>query len=332
MKALMLRQTKTDEGKTRVNAAVEEIAVNDLPEGDVLVAVERSTLNYKDGMVVKGIGRLVRDYPHVPGIDFAGVVEESSHPEWKPGDHVILTGWRVGEIHWGGYAEKARVKGDWLVRMPQGRDADWAMGIGTAGLTAMLAAQMIRAAGVQPEDGPVLVTGASGGVGGVALMALKALGYHATASTGRPERGGALKALGAADVIDRKTLETPSGKPLESESWAACIDSVGGTTLATTLAQLKYGGVVAACGLAASPNLETTVLPFLLRGARLLGVDSVMQPRAARDAAWAALADTVPASGIPGFTQTCGLADLPQMAADILAGKVAGRMIVDVSR
>ena len=331
MRALMLREVEGEGGKKKVSAAIEDVAESDLPEGDVLVTVEKSTLNYKDGMVIKGIGRLVRDYPHVPGIDFAGVVEQSNHPDWSVGDRVILTGWRVGEVHWGGYAERARVKGDWLVKMPEGGDAQWAMSLGTAGLTAMLATQTLQRAGVKPEDGPILVTGASGGVGGVSLMTLSALGYTVAASTGRPERADALKALGATEIVDRKELETPSGRPLDSERWAGCIDSVAGTTLQSVLAQMRYGGVIAACGLASSPALETTVLPFLLRGVTLFGIDSVMQPRPARETAWAGLVGAVKPELLAGMVSNRPLEDLPALAGDILAGKVAGRVVIDVT-
>jgi acrylyl-CoA reductase (NADPH) len=326
-KALMLREA---EGK--VTGAIESIDESQLPAGDVTVAISHSTLNYKDGMVLGGLGRLVRQYPHVPGIDFAGVVESSQSPLWKPGDKVVLTGWRVGETHWGGYAQKARVRGDWLVALPAGLTAARAMAIGTAGFTSMLAVVALEQHGVMPERGDVLVTGAAGGVGSVAIAILARLGYKVAAATGRPETHDYLRALGAASFVDRAALATPPARPLDSEKWAGCIDAVGGATLATVLTQMKYRGAVAACGLAGGSKLETTVIPFLLRGVNLLGIDSVMCPPPERNAAWARLARDLPADRLDAISSTVGLSDLPRLGPDILAGKTRGRVIVDVNR
>ena len=252
---------------------VEAVDETRLPPGDVTVAVEYSTLNYKDGMILQGIGRLVRSYPHIPGIDFAGTVERSDSAEFKPGDPVILTGWRVGEVQWGGYAEKARVKADWLVRRPRGLSASQAMAIGTAGLTAMLAVIALERHGLRPGDGDVLVTGAAGGVGSVATALLSALGHRVVAASGRPELRGYLTGLGAADLVERSALAAKPSRPLDRERWAGAIDAVGGATLATVLTQLKYRASVAACGLAGGSDLPATVIPFLLRGVNLLGIE-----------------------------------------------------------
>ena len=327
MKALLLREK---DGK--VTGAIEEIADDQLPAGDVTVAVQYSTLNYKDGLVLGGLGRLVRQYPHIPGIDFAGTVESSTSPQWKMGDAVILTGWRVGETHWGGYAQKARVKGEWLVALPPGLTAKRAMAIGTAGFTAMLAVMALEKHGLTPGRGPVLVTGAAGGVGSVATAILHKLGYSVTASTGRAETHDYLKSLGAADIIDRASIATPSGKPLDAERWAGCIDSVGGSTLAAILPQLKYRGAVASCGLAGGSKLETTVIPFLLRGVSILGIDSVACPTAERIEAWKRLANDLPADKLDAMIRMARLSDLPGLGPEILAGKVRGRVVVDVNQ
>jgi len=329
-KALLLEQS---DGK--VSSSIQSLDESRLPEGDVTLAVECSTLNYKDGMILKGLGRLVRNYPHVPGIDCAGRVIESSHPDWKPGDAAILTGWRVGETHWGGYAEKVRVKGDWLVKLPDGLTAKRAMAIGTAGFTAMLCVMELENNGVRPDAGPdrsdVLVTGAAGGVGSVAIAILAKRGYRVVASTGRAEsEGDYLRGLGADEIIDRNTIASPSGKPLDSERWAGCVDAVGGSTLATILPQIRYRGCVAACGLAGGVKLETTVIPFLLRGVRLIGVDSVMCPVAIRHEAWQRLAEDLSGDKIDAAMQTATLEDLPGLADDILAGKVRGRVVVEI--
>ena len=307
--------------------AVDEAA---LPSGEVTVAVEYSTLNYKDGMILQGIGRLVRTYPHVPGVDFAGTVERSESPEFAPGDAVILTGWRVGETQWGGYAEKARVKPSYLVRRPEGLTARQAMAIGTAGLTAMLAVMALERHALRPGSGDVLVTGAAGGVGSIAVSLLSRLGYRVVASTGRPEQRDYLSELGAADLIDRSTLAAGPVRPLDSERWAGAVDAVGGTTLATILTQLNYRASVAACGLAGGSDLPATVIPFLLRGVNLLGIDSVMCPRDERTEAWQQLARDLPLDRLERITQTVPLSALPELAPKILKGEVRGRTVVDV--
>jgi len=271
--ALMLRE---EDG--RIVPRLEAVDEAELPPGEVTVAVEYSTLNYKDAMVLQGIGRLVRNYPHIPGIDFAGAVERSDSPEFKPGDPVILTGWRVGEVHWGGYAEQARVKASWLVRRPQGLSAAQAMAVGTAGFTAMLAVMALERHGLRPGDGEVLVTGAAGGGGSVAIALLSALGHRVAAATGRPEQRDYLIELGADDLVERAALAVKPSRPLDSERWAGAVDAVGGNTLAMILTQLKYRASVAACGLAGGSNLPASVIPFLLRGVNLLGIDSVMCP------------------------------------------------------
>lgn len=329
-KALVLEET---DGK--VAAAVTELDEAQLPEGDVTVAVDYSTLNYKDGMVIKGIGRLVRQYPHVPGIDFAGTVEDSSHPDYKPGDAVILTGWRVGEMHWGGHAQKARVKGDWLVPMPQGLDSRRAMAVGTAGFTAMLAVMALEEHGLTPDAGPdageVLVTGAAGGVGSVAVAVLAKLGYTVAASTGRAETHDYLRGLGAAAIVERDELAEPATRPLDKERWAGCVDAVGGTTLAHVLTQMNYGGSAAAVGLAGGNKLDTTVIPFLLRGVNLLGIDSVLCPAPRRREAWSRIASDLPMDKLDSMITEAKLADLPGLADDILKGQVRGRLVVDVN-
>src|SRR5215467_12661115 len=326
-RALLLREA---DGK--VAAKIERLPETALPDGDVMVDVEYSTLNYKDGLILKGLGRLVRKYPHVPGVDFAGRVSVSTTPEYKPGEAVLLTGWRVGEVQWGGFAERARVKASQLVRLPQGLTAKRAMAVGTAGFTAMLAAMALEEHGLKPDAGEVLVTGAAGGVGSVATAILAKLGYQVAASTGRAETNDYLRGLGAHTIIDRASTEKPSGKPLESERWAGCIDAVGGGTLATVLTQLKYHGSVAACGLAGGTKLEATVIPFLLRGVNLLGIDSVMCPPARRREAWTRLARDLPLDLLDGMTSEANLAELPRLAKEILAGRVRGRVVVDVNR
>jgi acrylyl-CoA reductase (NADPH) len=302
-----------------------------LPPGEVTVAVECSTLNYKDGMILQGIGRLVRSYPHIPGVDFAGIVERSQAPEFKPGDPVVLTGWRVGEAQWGGYAEKARVKASHLVHRPAGLSARQAMAIGTAGFTAMLAVIALERHGLRPGSGDVLVTGAAGGVGNVAVALLSRLGHRVVASTGRPELRSYLSELGAADFIDRTMLAAKPARPLDSERWAGAIDAVGGITLATILTQLKYRAGVAACGLAGGSDLPATVIPFLLRGVSLLGIDSVMCPREERIAAWQRLVHDLPPDRLERMTGTVPLSAVPELAAKILNGEVRGRTVVEVA-
>ncbi|MBV9377596.1 MAG: oxidoreductase [Alphaproteobacteria bacterium] len=314
----------------KVVPRVEAVDEARLPPGEVTVAVECSTLNYKDGMILQGLGRLVRQYPHVPGIDFAGTVERSDSPEFKPGDPVILTGWRVGETRWGGYAEKARVPASYLVRRPEGISARQAMAIGTAGFTAMLAVIALERHGLTPGSGDVLVTGAAGGVGSVALALLSRLGHRAVASTGRPEQRDYLTGLGAAELIDRTALAAKPSRPLDAERWAGAIDAVGGTTLATILTQLKYRASVASCGLAGGSDLPATVIPFLLRGVNLLGIDSVMCPHDERAEAWQRLARDLPLDRLDRMTETVALAELPELAPRILAGATRGRIVVDV--
>ena len=282
-------------------------------------------------MILQGIGRLVRNYPHVPGIDFAGTVERSDSPQFKPGDPVILTGWRVGETQWGGYAEKARVRASYLVHRPEGLSARQAMAIGTAGFTAMLAAIALERHGLKPGAGDVLVTGAAGGLGSVAVALLFRLGHRVVASTGRPEQRDYLAELGAADLIDRATLAAKPSRPLDTERWAGAIDAVGGTTLATILTQLKNRASVAACGLAGGSDLSATVLPFLLRGVNLLGIDSVMCPRDERSEAWRRLVRDLPFEKLDRMTETVPLSALPGLAPKILRGETRGRIVVDVT-
>jgi acrylyl-CoA reductase (NADPH) len=327
---MMFKAILLNESDGKVSAELTELDESDLPEEEVTVAVEYTTLNYKDGMALNGLGRLVRNYPHVPGVDFAGTVEASSNSAWKPGDKVILTGWRVGEHHWGGYAEKARVKADWLVPLPEGLTTKRAMAIGTAGFTAMLAVMALEEHGLDPEKGEVLVTGASGGVGSVAVALLHKLGYRVAASTGRAESHAYLKALGAATLIDRAEIATPSGRPLDKERWPACIDAVGGSTLACVLPQIAYRGAVAAVGLAGGNKLETTVIPFLLRGVKLLGIDSVLSPPAERREAWARLVRDLPMDKLDGMIEEATLADLLPLGRAILKGQVRGRVVVDL--
>jgi acrylyl-CoA reductase (NADPH) len=326
MRAVVVR--KDEDGKT--HAAVEDIAESDLPAGDVTVAVEYSTLNYKDGLCLGPGGGLVRSYPHVPGIDFAGTVTASDDPRYAPGDRVVLTGWRVGEIWWGGYAEMARVKADWLVPLPDAISTRAAMAVGTAGFTAMLAIMALEDHGLSPEKGEVLVTGAAGGVGSVATAILAAKGYEVAAVTGRPETEAYLRGLGASRIVPREEIAETVKRPLESESWAGCVDAVGGPMLARVLGQMKYGGSVAAVGLAGGAGLPATVIPFLLRGVNLLGIDSVMRPYADRVRAWDAIAAHLPMEKLEAMIRPAGLADLPDLGAAILKGQVQGRVVVDV--
>jgi acrylyl-CoA reductase (NADPH) len=305
---------------------------SDLPEGEVTVAVAYSTLNYKDGLCLGSGGGLVRSYPHVPGIDFAGTVESSSDPRYAPGDEVVLTGWRVGEAYWGGYAQKARVKADWLVPLPAGITFKRAMAIGTAGLTASLAIGVLETHGLKPGGKPVLVTGAAGGVGSVATTLLAAMNYDVVGVTGRPETHDYLKSLGAADVLDRSAFADPPSRPLESEAWSGAIDAVGGNMLARVLAQMAYGASVAAVGLAGGATYPGNVVPFLLRGVNLLGIDSVMQPYDARVAAWGRLAGMLPLDKLDEMIVDATLDDLPELGKSILAGKVRGRVVVEVGK
>ena len=323
-----IRIDKDDSG---YRAALTDFAEADLMDGDVTVAVSHSTVNFKDGLALTGRSPVVRRFPMIPGIDFAGVVESSSHKDFKAGDKVVLNGWGVGETHLGGYAQKARVKGDWLVRLPDGLSAAQAMAIGTAGYTAMLCVMALERHGATPAQGPVIVTGAAGGVGSVAISLLAQAGWHVIASTGRRDEEPYLKALGAAEIIDRADLSAP-GKPLGKERWAAGVDSVGSHTLANVLAQTKYGGAVAACGLAQGMDLPGSVAPFILRGVALLGVDSVMRPLPDRREAWARLARDLDRAKLAAMTRTIALADVVGVGADILAGKTRGRLVVEVPR
>lgn len=324
--ALVVR--KDDEsGKT--SAAVEEISVDDLPAGDVTVAVEYSTVNYKDGLCIGPGGGLVRNYPHVPGIDFAGTVEASDDDRYKPGDKVVLTGWRVGENRWGGYAQKARVKADMLVPLPEGMDTRAAMAVGTAGFTAMLAVMALEDHGI--KDGPVLVTGAAGGVGSVATAILANLGHEVAGVTGRPETADYLTSLGATQIVARDEINETVKRPLETETWGGCVDAVGGAMLARVLGQIQYGASVAAVGLAGGAGLPATVVPFLLRGVNLLGIDSVMKPYDARLRAWTRIAKDLPMDRLEAMVQPATLDDLPRLGADILKGAVRGRVVVDVA-
>lgn len=314
-----------------IQAGVEQLTLDQLPEGNVTVAVEYSTVNYKDGLCMSSGGGLVRNYPHVPGIDFAGTVESSDDDRYKPGDKVVLTGWRVGEAWWGGYSQKARVKADWLVPLPAGLSTQDAMAVGTAGLTAMLSVIALEKHGLTPSDNHVLVTGAAGGVGSVATAILANLGYKVAGVTGRPETADYLTALGASEIIPREEINETVKRPLEGERWSGCIDAVGGAMLARVLGQIVYGGSVASVGLAGGAGLPATVIPFLLRGVNLLGIDSVMRPYADRVEAWQRIAKDLPMDKLHDMVQPATLSDLPQLGSDILAGQVRGRVVVDVN-
>ena len=320
-----------DEESGKTSAGVQQISVDDLPHGEVLVAVEYSTVNYKDGLCIGPGGGLVRKYPHIPGIDFAGTVEASEDDRYKSGDKVVLTGWRVGEAHWGGYSQKARVKADWLVPLPEGLDSRQAMAVGTAGFTAMLAVMALEDHGLTTGHGPVLVTGAAGGVGSVATAILANLGHEVAAVTGRPETEEYLRGLGATQIVAREEINETTKRPLESENWAGCVDAVGSAMLARVLGQMKYGASVSAVGLAGGAGLPATVIPFLLRGVNLLGIDSVMQPYANRVRAWERIAKDLPMDKLEAMVQPAVLSDLPQLGRDILKGQVKGRVVVDVN-
>jgi acrylyl-CoA reductase (NADPH) len=330
--AIMFRALVLEKDGDAAVAHLRELDESALPAGDVTVAVEYSTLNYKDGLALSPSGSgIVRSYPHVAGIDFAGVVEASSDGRYKPGDKVVLTGWRVGEIHWGGYAQKARVRADWLVPLPAGLTTRAAMAVGTAGFTAMLAVMALEEHGLTPAKGEVLVTGAAGGVGSVAVAILAQLGYQVAAVTGRPETTAYLQALGAARIVAREEIAETVKRPLESETWAGCVDAVGGAMLARVLGQMKYGGSVAAVGLAGGANLPASVIPFLLRGVNLLGIDSVTVPYDRRVKAWRRIVTDLPMSRLEAMVQPAVLADLPALGAAILKGGVQGRVVVDVN-
>jgi len=325
--ALMVK--KDDDGKT--SAAVEQISEDQLMDGNVTVAVEYSTVNYKDGLCIGPGGGLVRKYPHIPGIDFAGTVETSSDSRYKAGDKVVLTGWRVGEVHFGGFSQKARVNADWLVPLPKGLDTRAAMAIGTAGFTSMLSVMALEDHGLSVGDGPVLVTGAAGGVGSVAVALLAAKGYEVAGVTGRPESADYLKSLGATQIVAREEINETVKRPLEAETWAGCVDAVGGEMLARVLGQMKYGASVSAVGLAGGAKLPATVIPFLLRGVNLLGIDSVMQPYESRLRAWERIASDLPMAKLEDMILPAVLSDLPKFGKDILNGQVQGRVVVDVN-
>jgi acrylyl-CoA reductase (NADPH) len=317
---------KTDAGQT---VRLTEFDDKDLMDGDVTVRVEYSTVNYKDGLAVTGKAPVVRRFPMIAGVDFAGTVEASSHPAWKPGDKVILNGWGLGETHLGAYAEKARVRGDWLVRLPASMSARDAMAIGTAGYTAMLAVMALERAGLNPARGSIVVTGAAGGVGSVAVALLAKLGYPVIASTGRPEEAAYLKGLGASEIIERKELSGPA-RPIAKERWAGGIDSVGSTTLANVLSMTRYGGAVAACGLAGGMDLPASVAPFILRAVSLLGIDSVMCPLPLRQEAWRRLETDLDRSKVAAMTSEIGLAEVIAAGQRIVEGQVRGRIVVKI--
>ena len=316
----------------KVSGAVETLTEDRLPAGDVTVAIDYSMLNYKDGLVLTTGGGLVKTWPHVGGIDFAGTVETSESPALKPGDKVVLNGYRVGEVHWGGYASKARVKGDWLVKLPAAISPRHAMAIGTAGYTSMLCVMALEKHGITPASGEILVTGAAGGVGSVAVAILAKLGYAVVAATGRPQEGEYLKALGATTIMDRKELTEAPDRPLLSERFAGIVDTVSGVMFAKALAQLKYGGAAAVCGLAAGPAFPGSILPFILRGVSVYGIDSVMLPKAPREEAWRRLGSDLPLDRLDSTVSEAGLGDLMALAPKILKGEIRGRVVVDVNK
>ena len=320
---------KDEDEKT--SAAVEQISVDQLPEGNVTVAVEYSTVNYKDGLCIGSGGGMVRNYPHVPGIDFSGTVEASDDDRYSPGDKVVLTGWRVGEVQWGGYSQKARVNADWLVPLPELISSKQAMAIGTAGLTAMLAIIALEQHGLKKSNGSILVTGGSGGVGSVAIAILSKLGYEVATVTGRPESADYLKSLGASIIVPREELNEAIKRPLEKQVWSGCVDTVGGEMLARVFGQMFYGSSVAAVGNAGGARLPASVMPFILRGVNLLGIDSVMQPYQNRLNAWERLASDLPMDKLEAMITPATLSDLPRLGADILKGQVRGRVVVDVN-
>lgn len=326
---MSFRALLLDEKDGKVSGAVTALDEAKLPPGDVTVAVEYTTLNYKDGLILANKARLVRQFPHVPGIDFAGTVTESGNPAFKAGDKVVLNGWGVGERHWGGMAEKARVKAEWLVKLPAAISTKRAMAIGTAGYTAMLCVMALEDHGLK-QDAPVLVTGAAGGVGSVATAILAKAGYSVTAMTGRAEQADYLKSIGANAIVDRAEFANGPGKPMDSVRWSGAVDTVGGKVLATVLTQVAYGGSVAACGNAGGVDLGTTVLPFILRSVNLLGIDSVMCPGPQRKEAWARLARDLPLDKLDAMTSTAKLAEAPALAEKILKGQVRGRTVIDV--
>lgn len=326
MRAILIEKTEAGH-----QATLRDVDEAQLPEGEVTVRVDYSTVNYKDGLAITGKAPVVRKYPMVPGIDFSGTVEASSDPEWKVGDHVILNGWGVGEVHWGGLAQRARVKGQWLIRLPDGLAPRQSMAIGTAGYTAMLCVMALQKHGLKPGDGEVLVTGAAGGVGSIAIAVLAGLGFKVVASTGRLGETEYLKALGAIEVVDR-ALFMSAGKPLAKERWVGAVDTVGSHTLANVCGSIRYAGAVAACGLAGGMDFPATVAPFILRGLTLYGIDSVMAPAAVRREAWKRLAATLNRAKLDAMTTEIPLAEAIAAGTRILAGQVRGRVVVDVNR
>ena len=322
-----IQVSRDEEKKQSVN--VVELTNSDLMDGDVTVSVEATTVNYKDGLAITGKSPVIRHWPMVPGIDLVGTVLESSSSEFGEGDKVLLNGFGVGEVHWGGYAERARLNSDWLIQLPAGIEPKQAMGVGTAGYTAMLCVMALERYGITPASGPIIVTGANGGVGSVAISILSKLGYHVIASTGRMDESDFLKELGASEIIDRAELSEP-GRPLGKERWAGGVDAVGSHTLANLLAQTNYGGAVAACGLAQGFDLPATVMPFILRGVALLGVDSVMASKELRKEAWSRIATDLDMGKLAALTTEIGFDDIIQTATDIVDGKVRGRVVVDM--
>ncbi|MFA1017644.1 MDR family oxidoreductase [Enterobacter sp. SAT-E-asb] len=326
-KSLVINRTED-----RYTTQIAEIAESELPEGDVTVDIDHSSINYKDALAITGRGPIVRHFPMVPGIDFAGTVSDSAHPDFRIGDKVLLTGWGVGEKHWGGLAEKARVKGDWLTPLPAGANSKHVMAIGTAGFTAMLCVDALLNHGVKPEDGSVLVTGASGGVGSIAAMILSSMGFHVTASTGRPEESSWLyKTVGVNDIINRAELSSP-GKPLQKERWAAAIDTVGSHTLCNACAGVRYGSIVAACGMAQGMELMGNVAPFILRGVTLKGIDSVMFAKEKRAAIWQQALKHLPESRLDSLTTVYPLSEAITVAEKLLNGGIRGRAVIECSQ
>ena len=326
-RALIVEKTADD----AVDVSVKEVSEDQLPEGEVTIAVEYTTLNYKDGLcMLPNGGALVKKWPHVPGVDLAGTVEASDDPRYKPGDRVTVNGWRMGEIHWGGMAEKARVKAGWVVKLPEGISTRQAMAVGTAGITSMRAIMVLEDHGLAPGNGPVLVTGAAGGVGSVAVAILGNLGHEVAAVTGRPETGDYLKELGATEIVPREEINEAIKRPLESERWAGCVDAVGGEMLARALGQMKYGASIASVGLAGGAVAPINVMPFLLRSVNILGIDSVHLPFEARVKVWDRIATDLPMDKLEAMVQPATLEDLPELGAAILKGQVKGRVVVDV--
>lgn len=328
VRALLLNQA----ADRKVTGTIETLPLDRLPGGDVTVAIEYSTLNYKDGLVLTTGGGLVKTWPHVGGIDFSGTVERSDHPDFRPGDKVVLNGWRVGELHWGGYATKARVKGDWLVKLPAAISTRNAMAIGTAGYTSMLCVMALQKHGILPAAGEILVTGAAGGVGSVAVAILARLGFGVAAATGRPQEAAYLRSLGAATVLDRKEITEAPDRPLLSERFAGVVDTVSGVMLAKALAQVKYAGAAAVCGLAGGASFPGSILPFILRGVTMYGIDSVMLPKGPREEAWRRLGSDLPLDKLDSTVTEVGLGEVMDLAPKILKGEIRGRVVVDVSR